>query len=100
MRTVCAQSASKALFICDVFHTLDSNCYFFIFLCVDTVVYVCLGQNSVNENTTNLECMLYLCLALDWRWSDDLLASTITRGKTFTFLNMQKMCAEVDAHNK
>ena len=34
------------------------------------------------------------------RWSDALLASTFTRGKTRTFLSMQKMCAEVDAHNK
>ena len=64
------------------------------------VAYVWLGQTLVNGNTTNLERVLYLCLALDWRWSDVLLASTFTRGKTLTFFNMQKMCAEVDAHNK
>ena len=32
--------------------------------------------------------------------TDILLTSTFTRGKTLTFLNMQKLCAEVDAHNK
>ena len=37
---------------------------------------------------------------LDCRWSDILLASTITREKTLLVLNMQKMCAEVDAHKK
>ena len=63
-------------------------------------IYVWLGQTSVNGNTTNLERVLYLCLTLDWRWSDVLLASTFTRGKTLTFLSMQKMCAEVDAHKK
>ena len=64
------------------------------------VVYVWLGQSLVNENTTNSERVLYLCLTLDWHWSDVLLASTFTRGKTLTFLSMQKMCAEVDAHKK
>ena len=59
-----------------------------------------LGQRKPHENTTNLERVLYLCLTLDWRWTDVLLASTFTIGKTLTFLNMQKMCAEVDAHNK
>ena len=34
------------------------------------VVYVWLGQTSVNESTTSLERVLYLCPALDWRWSD------------------------------
>ena len=63
-------------------------------------VYVWLGQTSGNENTTNLERVLSLCLTLDWRWFDVLLASTFTGAKTLTFLNMQKMCAEVDAHNK
>ena len=42
---------------------------------------VTIGQTSVNENTTSLERVLYLCLTLDWRWSDVLLASTFTRGK-------------------
>ena len=28
------------------------------------------GQTSVNENTASLERVLYLCLMLDWRWSD------------------------------
>ena len=87
MRTVCVQRVTKALFIrtlrwkhavhslpaCDVFHNPDSFFFFFFFmggLCVDT---------------TNLERVLYLCLTLDWRWSDVLLASTFTRGKTLTF---------------
>ena len=47
------------------------------------VVYVWLGHILVNEYTKNL--------ALDWRWSDVLLASTFTIGKTLTFFNMQKM---------
>ena len=63
-------------------------------------VYVLLGQTSVYENTTNLERVLYLCLTLDWRWSDVLLASTFTCGKNPTFLSMQKMCAELGAHKK
>ena len=50
--------------------------------------------------STNLERVLYLCQTLDWCWSDVLQASTFTRGKTLTFLSMQKMCAEVDAHKK
>ena len=97
MRTVCVQRVSKALFIrtlrwkhavhslpeCDV--VMDELC----------VVYV-----WVSENTTNLERVLHLCLTLDWRWFDVLLAPTFTRGKTLTFLSMQKMCAEVDAHQK
>ena len=62
------------------------------------VVYVWLGQTSVNKNTTNLERLLYLCLTLDWRWSDVPLASTFTGRKKLTFFNMQKMCAEVDAN--
>ena len=57
-------------------------------------------RTSVNENTTNLERVLYLYLTLEWRWCDVLLASTFTRGKTLTFLNMQNMWAEFDAHNK
>ena len=64
------------------------------------VVYVWLGQTPVNKNTTNLECVLYLCLKLDWRRSDVLLASTFTSGKALTFLSMQKMCAEVEADKK
>ena len=50
--------------------------------------------------TVYLERELYLCLTYDWRWSDVLLPSTFTREKALIFLNMQKMCAEVDAHNK
>ena len=64
------------------------------------VVYVWLGQISVSINTMNLERVLYVCPALDWRWSDVLLASTFTRGKTLTFSSMQEMCADVDAHKK
>ena len=64
------------------------------------VVYMWLEPTSVNENTTNLERELCLCLALAWRWSDVLLASILTREKTLRFFNMQKMCAEVDAHDK
>ena len=56
-----------------------------------------LGQRKHKELRT---CMLHSCLTLDWRWSDVLLASTFTRGKTLTFLSMQKMFAEVDAHKK
>ena len=89
--------AVHSLPTCYVFHNLDWNCYFFMRgLCV---VYVWLGQTSVNENTTSLVCS-NLCLTLDWRWSNVFLASTFTRRKTFTFLNMQKVYAEVDAHNK
>ena len=55
---------------------------------------------ACDENTTNLERVLYLCLTLDLRWSDVLLVSTFTREKRPTFFNMQKMCAKVDAHNK
>ena len=127
MRTVCVQRVRKALLICtlrwkhaihslpacDVFRNPDSNCFFFIFSWVDCASFMCdwdqgyynvlvslLGQTSVNENTTNLKRVLYLCHTLDWRWSDVLLASTVTRGKSLTFLSMQKMCALVDAHKK
>ena len=72
------------------FHNPDSKCFKKKFMDGLCVVYVWLGQTSVNN----------LCLTLDWHWSDVLLASTFTRGKTLTFLSMQKMCAEVDAHNK
>ena len=79
MRTVCVQPVSKALFIrhlrwkhavhslpaCDVFHNPDS--IFLIIIRGLCVVYVWLGQTSVNEKTTNLERVLYLCLALNWR---------------------------------
>ena len=85
---------------CDVFHNPDSNCNFYFFMRGLCVVYMWLEQTSVNENTTNLECELYLCLALAWRWSDVHLASIFTRWKTLTILNMQKICADVDAHNK
>ena len=48
----------------------------------------------------NLDRVLYLCLTLDWFWSGILLASTFTSEITFTFLEMQKMYAEVSAHNR
>ena len=74
-----------------MFFTIRTVIFYFFMrgLCV---VYVWLGQTSVKGNTTNLERVLY------WRWSDVFLASTFTRGKTLTFLNVQKTCAEVDAH--
>ena len=114
MRTVCVQRISKALFVrtfrwkhavhslpaCNVFHNPDSYCFLTIFMGGLCVVYVWLRQTSVNENTTNLERVLYLCLTLDWRWSDVLMASTFTREKTLTFFSMQKMCALADAHKK
>ena len=94
--TLCIRYQLATLFI--VWSQIVFLIFFMGGLCV---VYVWLGQTSVNENTTNLERVLYLCLTLDWRWSDVLLASyTFTRGKTLTFLSMHKMCAEVDAHNK
>ena len=60
------------------------------------VTWTKLSQRKYNEFRV---CTL-LVLTLDLRWSDFLLASTFTRGKMFTFLNTQKMCAEVDAHIK
>ena len=93
--TLCNRNQLATLF------TIRLKLLFFYFfmrgLCAGDV---CLAQTSVNENTKNLERVLYLCLTLDWRWCDVILASTFTRGKTLTFLSMQKMCAEVDAHNK
>ena len=75
--------------------------FFFFFFYGWTVRRLCVTGTSLGQrSTTNLECVLYLCLTLDWRWSDVLLASTFTRRKTLTFLSMQKMCAEVDAHKK
>ena len=53
-----------------------------------------LGQRKHNEL---IVCAL-LVPSVRLPWSDVLLASTLTREKTLTFLNMQKMCAEVDAH--
>ena len=112
MRTVCIHAlfirtlrwkhAVHSLPACDVFHNTDSNCIFFFMggLCVVYHVHVWLGQTSVNTNTRYLERVPYLCLTLDWRWSDFLLASTFTCRKTLTFLSIQKMCAEVDAHKK
>ena len=99
--TVCV---NKALFVrhlrwkhavhssltCCVFHNPDSNCYFYFFHAW-TVRRVCVTGKSRSTKTKNL--------TLDWRRSDVLLPSTFTRGKTLTFLNMQKMCAEVDAPN-
>ena len=112
MCTVCVNS--KALLIRPllgkhVVHSLPTcqlvfhiQIFIFIFSCVDRAPCMCDWDKprSTNENTTNLERVLYLCLTLDWRWSDVLLASTFTSGKTLTFLHMQKMCAEVDAYNK
>ena len=96
LETRCAFATSYS----DVFHIPDSNCFVFLMygwtvrrLCVTCVT-------SVNENTTNSKRVLYLCLTLYWRWSDVLLASTLTRGKTLIFFSMKKMCAEVDAHKK
>ena len=113
MRTVYVQRVSKALFIrplrrkhavhslptSDVFHNPDTN-YCFFHAWIVRRLCVTWRKTSENENRTNLERVLYLCLALHWCWSDVLLTSTFTRRKTFTFLNMQKMCAEVDAYNK
>ena len=71
------------------------NLLFFYFvmrrLCV---VYVWLRQTSVNKNTTNLERVLYLCLVLDWRWSDVAYFWRLNSHveETLTFLSMQKMC--------
>ena len=62
-------------------------------LCV-TETYI--GQRKHNE----IRAVLYLCLALDWRWSNVILASTFTREKTLTFLNIQKVCVEVGTHDK
>ena len=54
-----------------------------------------LGKRKQNEIRA---CAIYAML--DWRWFGVLLASTFTRGETLTFLRMQKMCGEVDAHSK
>ena len=56
-------------------------------------------SHIVDARPTHWKIIL-LTLWLDWRWSHVLLASTFTRGKTLTFLIIQKMCAEVDAHKK
>ena len=62
---------------CDVSHNPESNCYF-LFCHAWTVRRLCLtgtnfGQRKPHENTTNLECELYLCLTLEkrmvWRFS-------------------------------
>ena len=64
------------------FFTIRTQIVFFIFygwtvrrLCVTGAS---LGQRKHNEFR---ECVLYLCLTLDWRWSVGLLTSTFTRGK-------------------
>ena len=85
---------------CDVFYNPTQTVIFYFFMCGLCVVYVRLGQTLGSKNTTNLERVLHLCLTLDWRWSDVLVASRFSRGKTLKFLNTQRMCAEVDAHNK
>ena len=113
MRTACVQRVSKALFIrtlrwkdavhslpaCDVFHDPDSNCFFNSFY-VWTVRRLCVTGTNLGQRKHNEFSVLYLCLALDWRWSDVLLAFTFTREKMLTFFSMQKMCEEVDAHKK
>ena len=88
-----------SLLACDVFHNPDSNWkkknYGW------TVRRLCVtGTNLGKRKHNELERVLSLCLTLDWRWSDVLLTSTLTREKTLTFLYMQKMCDEVDAHKK
>ena len=86
---------------CDVFSQSGLKLYF-LFCHAWIVRRLCLtetnlGQRKPHENATNLERVLYLWLALDWRWSDVLLAFTFTRGKTFTFFNMQNifLCVKV-----
>ena len=102
MRTIWVQGVSKAPLSRHLRwkHAVHSQPACDVFMRELCVVHLWLGQTSVHGNTTNLERVFYLCLALDWRWSDVLLASTLTRGKTLTFLNMRKMCSEVDAHDK
>ena len=65
---------------------------FYLFMRGLYVVYVWLGQTSVNENTTDLEHVLYLCLALDWGCSEVLLP--------FTFTGRKMLTSTVDAHKK
>ena len=92
--------AVHSLPTCHVCHNRNSNCYF-LFFYAWTVRRLCVtGTNLGQRKHNQFRAWAYLCLALDWRWSDVLLASTFTRGKMFTFLNMQKMCAEVDAQYK
>ena len=87
MRTVCVQRVTKALFIrtlrwkhavhslpaCDVFHNPDSIFFFFFFMGGLCVVYVWLGQTSVNANTNKFRACALLVpnvrLALVWRSS-------------------------------
>ena len=81
-----------------LFHNLNSSCLFFIGrLCV---VYVWLGQTSVNENTTYLERVLYLCLTLDWRLSDVFSTTTFTRGKRWHFCAGRKCAQRLTHTNK
>ena len=91
MLTACVQSAVHSLFALETrcefaVNSLGFFKFFLIFfmrgLCA---VYMWLGQTSVNGNTTNLERVLYLCLTLDWRWSDVYLASIFKRGKNASF---------------
>ena len=53
-----------------------------------------LGQRKHNEFRACALLVPSVRLALVWR------SSTLTRGKMLTFLTMQKMCAEVDAHDQ
>ena len=56
-----------------------------------------LSRLRPNWNTTNFALLLpSVRLALVWRSS----GVEIHSGKTLTFLNTQKMCVEVDVHNK
>ena len=77
---------------CDVFHNLESNCYF-LFFCAWTVRRLCVTETNLGQRKHNefRACALLVSIALDWRWSDALLVSKFTRGKTFIFSNMQKM---------
>ena len=70
---------------------------FFIFSGMDCASFMCDLDKTVNKNITNLERVLSVRLAQVWRSSS---VYSFTRGKTLSFLSMQKMCAEVDAHNK
>ena len=114
MRTVCGQRIRKALFIrhlrwkhavhfvaaCDFFHIPDSNCYLFIFLCVDCASFMCdwanLGLRKHNEFRACALLVPRVSLALVWRSS----GVYIHTWKNATFFNIQKVYAEVDAHDK
>ena len=83
------------------FFTIRTQMVIFIFLCVDCASFTCdwtnLGQRKHNEFRAWALLVPSVRLALVWRSSG---VHIHTCGKTLTFLNIQKMCAEVDAHNK